>query len=88
MTVAWLLTSAIPRTRRKVKRWETPTKSMPSLCDDVAAHAPHESSCCPDPHETSAQDLDYFVWLIRGGGRDILVDTGFNCGEARCETAS
>ena len=32
----------------------------------------------PDPHETAAADLDYFVWLIRGNGRDILVDTGFN----------
>ncbi|WP_398467307.1 N-acyl homoserine lactonase family protein [Tardiphaga sp.] len=32
----------------------------------------------PDPHETTAADLDYFVWLIRGDGRDILVDTGFN----------
>jgi len=29
-------------------------------------------------HETAAADLDYFVWLIRGEGRDILVDTGFN----------
>jgi glyoxylase-like metal-dependent hydrolase (beta-lactamase superfamily II) len=32
----------------------------------------------PDLHETAAADLDYFVWLIRGNGRDILVDTGFN----------
>ena len=32
----------------------------------------------PDPHDIAAADLDYFVWLIRGGGRDILVDTGFN----------
>jgi glyoxylase-like metal-dependent hydrolase (beta-lactamase superfamily II) len=37
----------------------------------------------PDPHETAAQDLDYFVWLIRGGGHDILVDTGFNAEEAK-----
>src|SRR5260370_30226308 len=37
----------------------------------------------PDPHETTAQDLDYFVWLIRGRGRDILVDTGFNAEEAK-----
>src|SRR5260221_2875757 len=37
----------------------------------------------PDPHETTAQDLDYFVWLIRGHGRDILVDTGFNATEAQ-----
>ncbi len=36
----------------------------------------------PDPHDTVAQDLDYFVWLIRSGGRDILVDTGFNAAEA------
>jgi len=36
----------------------------------------------PDPHDSAAQDLDYFVWLIRGGGRDILVDTGFNAEEA------
>ena len=37
----------------------------------------------PDPHETTAQDLDYFVWLIRAPGRDILVDTGFNAEEAK-----
>src|ERR1700746_1791869 len=43
---------------------------------------PHMNFLSPDPHETSAQDLDYFVWLIRGGGRDIMVDTGFNAGEA------
>lgn len=30
----------------------------------------------PDPHE-QASDLDYFVWVIRGEGRTILVDTGF-----------
>lgn len=36
----------------------------------------------PDPHDTTAQDLDYFVWLVRGNGRDILVDTGFNAEEA------
>src|SRR6476469_7459778 len=39
---------------------------------------PHMNYLSPDPHETAAADLDYFVWLIRGGGRDILVDTGFN----------
>lgn len=30
----------------------------------------------PDLHE-QASDLDYFVWVIRGDGRTILVDTGF-----------
>src|SRR5205814_7403954 len=44
---------------------------------------PHMNFLMPDPHETSAQDLDYFVWLIRGAGRQILVDTGFNAEEAK-----
>src|SRR5258708_21086642 len=26
--------------------------------------------------------LDYFVWLIRGGGREIVVDTGFSAAMA------
>lgn len=34
----------------------------------------------PDPHE-GPMPIDYFVWLIRGGGRTVVVDTGFT--EAR-----
>ena len=49
----------------------------------MSPRTPHMNYLLPDPHETAAQDLDYFVWLIRGGGRDILVDTGFNAEEAR-----
>lgn len=30
-----------------------------------------------DPHDAETP-LDYFVWLIAGGGRTVLVDTGFN----------
>ncbi|HEX7054210.1 MAG TPA: N-acyl homoserine lactonase family protein [Burkholderiales bacterium] len=30
-----------------------------------------------DPHN-APMPLDYYVWLIRGEGRDILVDTGFS----------
>jgi len=30
-----------------------------------------------DPHD-GPMPMDYFVWLIRGQGRDIVVDTGFN----------
>jgi glyoxylase-like metal-dependent hydrolase (beta-lactamase superfamily II) len=30
-----------------------------------------------DPHD-GPMPLDYFVWLIRGDGRDIVVDTGFS----------
>jgi glyoxylase-like metal-dependent hydrolase (beta-lactamase superfamily II) len=48
----------------------------------MSPRTPHLNFLIPDPHQTTAQDLDYFVWLIRGGGRDILVDTGFNAEEA------
>ncbi len=48
----------------------------------MSPRTPHLNYLLPDPHETTAQDLDYFVWLIRGQGRDILVDTGFNAEEA------
>lgn len=34
-----------------------------------------------DPHDAPGE-MDYFVWLIRGGGRTILVDTGFGAAEA------
>ncbi len=30
-----------------------------------------------DPHDTGEMPLDYFVWVIRGEGRTVLVDTGF-----------
>ncbi|MEO1090016.1 MAG: N-acyl homoserine lactonase family protein [Pseudomonadota bacterium] len=34
-----------------------------------------------DDHD-APMPIDYFVWLIRGGGRTILVDTGFEAEEA------
>ncbi|GAA4401867.1 N-acyl homoserine lactonase family protein [Quisquiliibacterium transsilvanicum] len=34
-----------------------------------------------DPHD-GPMPLDFFVWLLRGGGRNILVDTGFNAQSA------
>jgi glyoxylase-like metal-dependent hydrolase (beta-lactamase superfamily II) len=49
----------------------------------MSPRTPRMNYLQPDPHDTAAQDLDYFVWLIRGGGRDILVDTGFNADEAK-----
>ncbi|MCA8251472.1 N-acyl homoserine lactonase family protein [Burkholderia multivorans] len=36
-----------------------------------------ENFLAGDEHET-ATSLDYYVWVIRGGGRVWLVDTGFN----------
>jgi glyoxylase-like metal-dependent hydrolase (beta-lactamase superfamily II) len=31
----------------------------------------------PDPHD-APMPMDYFVWLLRSGDREILVDTGFS----------
>jgi glyoxylase-like metal-dependent hydrolase (beta-lactamase superfamily II) len=47
-----------------------------------------------DPHD-APMPLDYFVWLLRGAGREIVVDTGFSAAMAekrgrrhlRCPTA-
>ncbi len=49
----------------------------------MSPRTPQLNYLLPDPHETTAQDLDYFVWLIRGPDRNILVDTGFNAEEAK-----
>src|SRR3954453_2998815 len=35
-----------------------------------------------DPHD-GPMPLDYFVWLVRGEGRQIVVDTGFSAAVAR-----
>jgi glyoxylase-like metal-dependent hydrolase (beta-lactamase superfamily II) len=34
-----------------------------------------------DPHD-GPMPMDYFVWLVRGHGREIVVDTGFNAAAA------
>ncbi|MGH8675078.1 MAG: MBL fold metallo-hydrolase, partial [Burkholderiales bacterium] len=34
-----------------------------------------------DPHD-GPMPLDYFVWLVRGGGLELVVDTGFNAAAA------
>src|SRR5947209_317639 len=34
-----------------------------------------------DPHD-GPMPLDYFVWLVRGEGRDMVVDTGFSAAVA------
>ncbi len=43
---------------------------------------PQENFISPDPHE-GPLSMDYFVWLIRGAGRDIVVDTGFSAEAAQ-----
>ena len=34
-----------------------------------------------DPHDGS-MPMDYFVWLVRGAGLELVVDTGFNAATA------
>ena len=35
-----------------------------------------------DDHPAAAHGMDYFVWVLRSGDRTILVDTGYDAGEA------
>lgn len=41
-----------------------------------------ENFIAQDPHD-DPMPMDYFVWLIRDGARNILVDTGFNARQAK-----
>ena len=77
-----VLTSA-NRAPRKSEPMENAHEIYAIRYATMSPRTPHMNHLLPDPHETSAQDLDYFVWLIRGGGRYILVDTGFNAAEAQ-----
>jgi glyoxylase-like metal-dependent hydrolase (beta-lactamase superfamily II) len=77
-----LLGSVVPQPR-KVKPMGNVYEIYALRYATMSPRTPHLNYLVPDPHETTAQDLDYFVWLIRGGGRDILVDTGFNAEEAK-----
>jgi glyoxylase-like metal-dependent hydrolase (beta-lactamase superfamily II) len=70
------------RNQEKVQQMENAYEIYALRYATMSARTPHMNYLSPDPHETTALDLDYFVWLIRGNGRDILVDTGFNAVEA------
>jgi glyoxylase-like metal-dependent hydrolase (beta-lactamase superfamily II) len=71
---------------KKVKPMGNPYEIYAIRYATMSPRTPHMNYLLPDPHETSAADLDYFVWLIRGEGRDILVDTGFNAAEAQARS--
>ena len=45
------------------------------VSENFIGGVPHDAHDGPMP-------LDYFVWLIRGGGREIVVDTGFSAATA------
>src|ERR1044071_7139609 len=74
---------ARPHSNQKVKPMGNAYEIYALRYATMSPRTPHMNFLSPDPHDTTAQDLDYFVWLIRGGGRDILVDTGFNAEEAK-----
>src|SRR5438045_4215182 len=83
MTMACCRDRPTANTRRKAAPMGNAYEIYALRYATMSPRTPHLNFLLPDPHETTAADLDYFVWLIRGGGRDILVDTGFNAKEAR-----
>src|SRR5258708_38991552 len=48
----------------------------------MSPRTPQMNFLQPDPHDTAAAELDYFLWPGPGHGRALLVDTGFNAEEA------
>src|SRR6266851_702459 len=82
MTVAWCDHRPIAQPTTRMKPMGNVYEIYALRYATMSPRTPHLNYLLPDPHETTAQDLDYFVWLIRGHGRDILVDTGFNAEEA------
>jgi glyoxylase-like metal-dependent hydrolase (beta-lactamase superfamily II) len=82
MTVAWWTTGQSRNQQQEMKPMGNVYEIYALRYATMSPRTPHLNYLVPDPHETTAQDLDYFVWLIRGHGRDILVDTGFNAEEA------
>src|SRR6202165_3825324 len=83
MTVAWCENRPNAQPQKKKKPMGNVYEIYALRYATMSPRTPHLNYLLPDPHETTAQDLDYFVWLIRGHGRDILVDTGFNAEEAQ-----
>ena len=61
---------------------ETPQYEIHAIKYAEADRSARENLLMPDPHD-GPMPMDYFVWLIRGAGRTVLVDTGFN--EARAQ---
>lgn len=60
----------------------TPNYEIHAIKYAEAQREARECFLMPDPHD-GPLPMDYFVWLIRGSGRTILLDTGFN--EARAK---
>lgn len=52
---------------------------------NVPGHYAHILEDPTDPHTAKDKTLTYYVWLVRGHGRNILIDCGFDheCGAKR-----
>jgi glyoxylase-like metal-dependent hydrolase (beta-lactamase superfamily II) len=61
---------------------DTPEYEIFAIKYAEADRAARENFMMHDPHD-GPMPMDYFVWLIRGEGRVILLDTGFNEARAR-----
>jgi len=86
--VAWWEHRPIAQPKQEMKPMGKRLRNLRApVCDDVAA-TPHLNYLLPDPHETTAQDLDYFVWLIRGHGRYPGRYRFQRRGSRACEAAS
>jgi len=61
---------------------KTPEYEVHAIKYAEAIRESREVFLMADPHD-GPMPMDYFVWLIRGDGRNVLVDTGFNEARAR-----
>src|SRR2546421_11325946 len=83
MTMACCRDRPIQTSKRKVTPMGNAYEIYALRYATMSPRTPHLNFLVPDPHDTTAQDLDYFVWLIRAHGREILADTGFNAEEPK-----
>src|SRR5205085_9291737 len=69
------------RAARPAKRPRSMTYEVYALKYAHHARRASENFIGGDPHD-GPMPLDYFVWLVRGEGREIVVDTGFSAAMA------
>src|SRR3954462_16011854 len=81
--MAWCGRSPLIHKKSKIKPMGNAYEIYALRYAPMSPRTPHMNFLAPDPHDTTAQDLDYFVWRLRGGGRDFLGDPGLNAEEAK-----
>ncbi len=60
---------------------KTPDYEVYAIRYATHARQRSENFMLRDPHD-GPMPMDFFVWLLRSGEREILVDTGFNAAAA------